>query len=257
VNNLNQLVSERDHGKTTFAGFVDEPEPATVKVNGQPAKVTSTDGGAPYRFEAVVDLDAGSNTVVVEARDGNNNVATKTYSVPTTGTAKTYEYDANGNLRFEKLPNGTVVREYRWDQQNRLVRMLEGTHESVYEYDGESHRVRIKELSSSVETKNETLVWCGSRICQKRNSGGVVRSYFKEGFEEGANDYTYTRDHLGSVREVVGSDGTTIGTRCFNPVLDGCRRVTQARERGDAVSSQPAVVPQQEAAGPSGARGAA
>ena len=49
----------------------------------------------------------------------------------------------------------------------------------------------------------------------------------------------------------------SVCTRCFNPVLDGCRRVTQARERGDAVSSQPAVVPQQEAAGPSGARGAA
>lgn len=58
------------------------------------------------------------------------------------------------------------------DQQNRLVRVLEGTHESVYEYDGESHRTRIKELVSSVETKNGTFVWCGSRICQKRNSSG-------------------------------------------------------------------------------------
>ena len=120
VNNLNQLVSERDHGRTTFAGYVDEA--ATVKVNGKPAKMMSTDGGAPFRFEGLVDLDAGSNTVVVEARDGNNNVATKTYSVTTAGTSKTYEYDANGNLRYEKQPNGTVIREYRWDQQNRLVR---------------------------------------------------------------------------------------------------------------------------------------
>ena len=63
----------------------------------------------------------------------------------TTGTAKKYEYDGTGNLRFEKQPNGTVIREYRWDQQNRLVRELHGTHESVYSYDGESRRVRIKE----------------------------------------------------------------------------------------------------------------
>jgi RHS repeat-associated protein len=91
--------------------------------------------------------------------------------------------------------------------------MLEGTHESVYEYDGASRRVRIKELESSVETKNETFVWCGSRICQKRNSGGVVRSYFREGFEAGSSDYFYTRDHLASVREVVSSDGTTISGR--------------------------------------------
>ena len=211
VNNLNQLVSERDHGRTTFAGYVDEA--ATVKVNGKPAKMMSTDGGAPFRFEGLVDLDAGSNTVVVEARDGNNNVATKTYSVTTAGTSKTYEYDANGNLRYEKQPNGTVIREYRWDQQNRLVRELHGTHESVYEYDGESRRVRMKELTSSVETKNETFVWCGSRICQKRSGTSVLRNYFQQGFEEGTTDYFYTRDDLGSVREVVGSDGTTVASR--------------------------------------------
>jgi YD repeat-containing protein len=157
ANNLNQLLSARDHGKTTFAGTVNEP--ATVTVNGQPAKVMSTDGGAPFHFEAVVNLDAGANTVVVQAKDGQNNTATKSYSVTTTGTQKTFEYDANGNLRYEKQPNGTVIREYRWDQQNRLVRALEGTHESVYEYDGNSRRVRIKELTSSVETKNETFIW--------------------------------------------------------------------------------------------------
>ena len=109
-----------------------------------------------------------------------------------------------------------MVREYRWDQQNRLVRVIEGTHESVYEYDGASRRVRIKELTSGVETKNETFVWCGSRICQKRASNGstVVRSYFGNGFEEsGPTKYFYTRDHLGSVREVVGNDGTTVASR--------------------------------------------
>ena len=92
VDNLNQLQSERDHGRTTFAGFVDEP--ATVKVNGKPAKVTSTDGGAPFKFEGIVDLTAGANSVVVEAKDGRNNVATKTYAVTTTGTSKTCEYAA-------------------------------------------------------------------------------------------------------------------------------------------------------------------
>ena len=101
----------------------------------------------------------------------------------------------------------------RWDQQNRLVRAIAGTHESVYEYDGESRRVRIKELTSSVETKNETFVWCGSRICQKRSGSTFARNYFKQGFEEGTTDYFYTRDHLGSVREVVGSDGTTVASR--------------------------------------------
>ena len=47
-----------------------------MKVNGQPAKVTSTDGGAPFKFEGLVDLAAGANLVTVEARDGSNNVST-------------------------------------------------------------------------------------------------------------------------------------------------------------------------------------
>lgn len=211
VDNLNQLLSERDHGRTTFSGFLDEA--ATVAVNGKPAKVTSTGGGAPYKFEALVDLALGANTVVVEARDGSNNVAIRTYSVPTTGTSKTYEYDANGNLRYEKQPNGTVIREYRWDQQNRLVRMLSGVHESVYEYDGQSRRVRITEKESGVQTKQETFVWCGSNICQRRSGSTVVRSYFGQGFEEGGDHYFYTQDHLGSVRDVLASDGTTVASR--------------------------------------------
>ncbi len=218
TNYANQLLTERDHGPTTFAGFVDEP--ATVKVNGQPAKVTSTDGGAPFKFERVVNLDGGTNTIVVEAKDGQNNTSTKTYVVNTTGDSKKYEYDANGNLRFEKLPNNTVVREYRWDQQNRLVKAIIGTHESAYEYDGASRRVKITEKENGTQTKQETFVWCGSKICQKRASNGstVERNYFGNGFQEVGPlalnvGYFYTRDHLGSVREVVGSDGTTVASR--------------------------------------------
>ena len=159
-----------------------------------------------------------------------NNTATKTYAVNTTGASKKYEYDGNGNLRFEKQPNGTVIREYRWDQQNRLVRELHGTHQSVYEYDGESKRVRIKELENSVQTKDETFVWCGSRICQKRSGSTVLRSYFKEGFEQGSDDYLYTHDHLGSVREVVGSDGLTVAGRvAYSPW-------GEAAETGSALS---------------------
>jgi RHS repeat-associated protein len=96
------------------------------------------------------------------------------------------------------------------------VKELHGTHESAYEYDGASRRVKITEKENGVQTKQETFVWCGSRICQNRASNGstVLRSYFGNGFEEsGPTKYFYTRDHLGSVREVVGSDGTTIASR--------------------------------------------
>jgi hypothetical protein len=71
----------------------------------------SNDGGAPYSFESLVSLDAGANTVVVEAKDGKNNTATKTYAVTATGTAKTFEYDANGNGSTRSIAAYTVARE--------------------------------------------------------------------------------------------------------------------------------------------------
>ena len=67
-----------------------------------------------------------------------------------------------------------MIREYRWDQQNRLAKALLGTRESDYFYDGESRRVRIKEMESDTLTKEEIFVWCGSRICQKRNDSLVL-----------------------------------------------------------------------------------
>ncbi|MBK6686384.1 MAG: RHS repeat protein [Deltaproteobacteria bacterium] len=209
VNNLNQLTSERGYGKTKFSGTLNEP--ATVTVNGQPAVVKSADGGVPYTFEADVDLASGGNTVTVVATDGNGNVRTNQYSVPTTGVVQNYEYDLNGNTRFEKTAAGVVVREFQWDQENRMVKIIAGTKESQFTYDGESKRVRIRELDGGAETSNQTFVWCGIKPCQKRGAtgGSVVRSYFAGGFEEGAVDYVETKDHLGSIREVVAMNGTT------------------------------------------------
>jgi RHS repeat-associated protein len=181
-------------------------------VNTQPAKVMSTRGNAPYTFEALVDLADGDNTVTIEAEDGNGNVATQSYSVTAGGVQKTLEYDLNGNLRYEKNASGTVLREFQWDAKNRLVKLIDGTHETQFVYDGFDRRVRIVETDNNVEQSNKVYVWSDTQMMQRRSSDGatIERSYFNQGFEESGNDYYYTKDHLGSIREVVASDGMTI-----------------------------------------------
>ena len=222
ANNLNQTTSEQGFGPTIFSGTLDEP--ALVTVNGKSAKVVSDGGNAPYTFEALVDLAEGDNIVTIEATDGNNNTATQSYSVIAEGVTKTLEYDLNGNLRFEKDTSGTVLREFQWDAKNRLLAIqdvlvgseVNGTKRSEFEYDGFDQRVRIVEKSYNgtawITDSDNVFIWDNSQILQKRDSTGSVveRSYFDNGFEEETNAYCYTRDHLGSIREVVAADGTTV-----------------------------------------------
>jgi len=210
ANDLNQTTAKQGFGPTRFSGTLDEP--ATVTVNGQSAQVTSDGGSAPYTFEALVDLAEGENTVTVEATDGNANVTTQSYSVTVGGVEKTLEYDLNGNLRFEKDASGAVLREFQWDAKNRLLKIIDGTHETEFVYDGMDRRARIIERENGVEQSNHVYVWDSAQIAQRRAANGSTaqRNYFATGFTEGGNAYFYTRDHLGSVREVVASDGTTV-----------------------------------------------
>jgi RHS repeat-associated protein len=208
---VNQLRAERGFGSTLVAGQVSEP--ATVTVNGRQAELFSTNGSPPYHFEVSVNLDEGANEVSVVATDGSDNSTTRTFQVTGTSTTTLFEYDSSGNLRYEREPSSSVRREFEWDQANRLKRVITGGRESVFEYDGESLRVGIRDLVDGVETSNHAFIWCGSRICQKRSGSTVLRRYFMTGFMDSQNRYFYTRDHVGSVHEVIASDGVTVASR--------------------------------------------
>ena len=63
----------------------------------------------------------------IVATDGSSNVRTNVYEVTATGTTTLYEYDGDGNLRYEKEPNEDVRREMTWDQENRLTSVIDGS----------------------------------------------------------------------------------------------------------------------------------
>lgn len=211
-NDVNQLTQLGGAGVALIEGTVDEP--SSVTVNSEPALVTSLPGG-DFLFRREIPVSEGSNTVTIEATDASNNTATQSYAIVVGGVQKVLEYDLNGNLRYEKDDQGVVLREFQWDARNRLVAIIDGTDVSEFEYDALDRRVRIVEKENGVEVSNETYLWAGSEILQKRNSAAttVIRNYFEDGFTEGANSYFYAKDHLGSIREVVAADGTTIEAR--------------------------------------------
>src|SRR5207253_10304677 len=62
-----------------------------------------------------------------------------------------------------------------------------------------------------------TFVWSGNTLAEERDYTGanVTKRFFAEGEQRigggDAGSYYYTRDHLGSVREVTGTTGTLQG----------------------------------------------
>jgi RHS repeat-associated protein len=131
------------------------------------------------------------------------------------GTASgTFTYDLNGNLTSD----GT--RSFEWDAENRLVAVVIGTHRSEFVYDELGRRVEILEKDSNVMSSDKKYLWDGEAITEERDSTGALatRKFYAQGFvDTDATNLYYTRDHLGSVRELVDMSGAVRARYDFDP----------------------------------------
>jgi RHS repeat-associated protein len=206
-NNVNQLLSRSGGGSLSFKGSISEP--GTVTVGGTPATMTSA-----TNFVGWVDTLVGTNVVPTVATDYSGNSRTNNYQIVVTNglVAKTLTYDLNGNL--SAVVTSTATNTYEWDAADRLVAINRGTNRSEFTYDGGGRRVRIVEKQSGSTVSDKRFVWCGTELCEERDStGGTVnRRFFGQGEQISGTNYFFTRDHLGSVREIVDSSGT-VGAR--------------------------------------------
>jgi RHS repeat-associated protein len=82
--------------------------------------------------------------------------------------------------------------------------------------------VGIRSLVNGTETSRRQFLWCDEELCVERDGSGIVsKRFFKQGvrFETGpsAGSYFYTRDHLGSIREMTDSSGTVRARYTYDP----------------------------------------
>jgi RHS repeat-associated protein len=203
-------VSTQGGGPLRFAGQLSKP--ASVTVAGVAATVDSRN-----RFEAKVNLSPGPQTIPVVATDPiDNSSVTHNYQVNVTaGMPRNYGRDNNGNITSSTSPDGSGAPSatYEWDAADRLIAINIGTHRSEIQYDGLGRRVHLTEKDAGNVTADRRFLWCGNELCEERDAtGGVVMKRFLGQGEQriGSSDagvYFYTRDHLGSVRELVDSAG--------------------------------------------------
>jgi RHS repeat-associated protein len=196
-NNLNQLTSQSSGGKMHFRGNVSEP--SAVTVGGNLATVD-----AAGNFDGVANVNVGTNTVPVIATDASGNSRTNNYQVTVpSGASKILSYDLDGNLTSDG------EKTYEWDAANRLVSInyIEQPFRTEFTYDGLGRRIKIVETDNGTVTSTKNFVWKGNQIAEERDaSNTVTRRYFRQGEQRiggtDAGSYYYTKDHLGSIREL-------------------------------------------------------
>ncbi len=220
VNNLNQMAGTSAGGPLQFAGTLSKPSKVTV--GGQPATY-----GNYYstNFAGMANVTSGTNSVAVVATDVNNNSATNNYQVvvpPGGSTSPTY--DGNGNL----INNGNG-QAFTWDTRNELTAIVyssganSGNH-TEFVYDGYGRRVAIVERSgmtigSGTVNSTKQFVWISASIAEERDASGtsITKRFFPQGEQISGVNYYYTKDHLGSVRELVSNSGTLEARYTYEP----------------------------------------
>ena len=149
-----------------------------------------------------------------------------------------YAYDAAGNRLTDVTASGTTTATYnslnqltsvtnpslpaatyQWDAAERLTSIMSGSNTSAFSYDGLGRWVEITEKTNNTLVSDKHFLWCGQELCEERNStGGVVTKHFypQGAFETGTSLY-YSRDHLGSIRELTGATGAIRARYGYDP----------------------------------------
>ena len=219
-NNMNQITTLGGGGRTRVAGSLDEPGQVSVGIVGQgdkPARMLSGN-----RFETELDLPAGTSTLQIKAADGSANLTTKQYSVVTSPeTSRTVTHDADGNMTSDG------VRTYEWDVWSRLTKITWATGKTTtFHYNALGERTKMVHTDGST-TRTEYYLYDGPRPIQRRSEGTATSNIDREYFSGGERrwntgtgawvNHHFTRDHLGSVREVLDSSGNLLARYDYAP----------------------------------------
>jgi RHS repeat-associated protein len=213
--------------------------------------------GFGYAYNAVGQITAWTNqwdTLPNRVWFSGNDAADQLTNVAVTGgsgpvTSYSYTYDLAGNRvlagtngsqnqyyynALNQIVGSSVTLTnigYEWDAENRLTAINRGINRSEFYYDGLGRRVEIIEKTNGVVATNNWYLWCGNAICEIRDSSGAttLRRVYPQGETlvgaDGFTNYFYTKDHLGSIREALDTNGVLATRYDYDPF--GSRSIIQ------------------------------
>jgi RHS repeat-associated protein len=99
-----------------------------------------------------------------------------------------------------------------------VTAIIQGANQSQFFYNGSGQMLRIVETSGGVIQADRRFVWCGMQMCEEWNSNNlVVNRYFDQGEQQGGTNLFYTRDQLGSIRELTDSTSAIRAEYAYAP----------------------------------------
>jgi RHS repeat-associated protein len=129
-------------------------------------------------------------------------------------------YNGLNEIRTTTAPG--ALRTNEWDAVNRLVAVNIGNQRTEFTYDGASRMVAIRKLVNGSQVSHRQFVWCSGQICEERDgAGAITKRFFPQGVKLEAGPATgsffYTRDHLGSIRELIDGSGNLRARYAYDP----------------------------------------
>jgi len=152
-----------------------------------------------------------------------------------------YAYDLAGNRLTEQAGATLTVATYNalnqlstttggpsaprtneWDGEQRLAAVIIGNQRTEFAYDGAGRLAGIRQLLNGSEVSDRRFLWCDDEMCEERDaSGAVSKRFFAQGMKvetgPGAGAFYYTRDHLGSIRELTDASGNVRARYTYDP----------------------------------------
>jgi RHS repeat-associated protein len=205
------VLTTKDHFFTAASGTLSKFEYA-YDAEGNIARWTRQAGNAAAQTEDFA-YDAADQLLSATLKEG---AATKRHIA--------YGYDVAGNRIRENATVGQTpyANEYEaleFDAARRVTAVVKGSRRSEFFYDAWSRRVRTVERDATTVVSDKRYVWDGSEIVEERDAqtGGVTKRYFANGVEDAGTKLFFTRDHLGSVREVTDANGNATARSDYDP----------------------------------------
>jgi RHS repeat-associated protein len=195
--------------------------------------ITTWSQQAGTQAPSVYSFGYDSDDQLISAAVTNSGASSGSYS---------YSYDPSGNRLAETIGASTAISSFNplnqlsttanaaasqrtceWDAMHRLTAVNAGNLRTQIAYDGASRVASIQQLQNAALISSRRFVWIGNQIAEERDASGsnVTKRFFPQGVQlatgTNAGSYYYTRDHLGSVRELTDSAGNARARYSYDP----------------------------------------